>query len=51
MYKDDKKNGKGVFEWSDGKKYIGNWVNGMLNISNIVENREIEWYWYLLSAK
>jgi len=25
---DDKKHGKGIFEWGDGRKYEGTWVNG-----------------------
>ena len=27
-YEDDKKHGKGVFEWQDGRKYIGTWIAG-----------------------
>ena len=27
-YKDDKKEGHGVFIWPDGRKFVGNWVNG-----------------------
>ena len=25
---DDKKEGHGVFIWPDGRKYVGNWMNG-----------------------
>lgn len=25
-YEEDKKHGKGIFEWSDGRKYIGTWI-------------------------
>jgi hypothetical protein len=32
-YEDDKKHGKGIFEWSDGRKYIGIWINGIDKIS------------------
>lgn len=28
-YFEDKKHGHGVFEWSDGRKYIGEWINGI----------------------
>ena len=28
-YEDDKKHGKGIFEWSDGRKYIGTWISGI----------------------
>jgi hypothetical protein len=27
-YQDDKKSGLGTFIWNDGKKYIGEWLNG-----------------------
>lgn len=27
-YLDDKKHGFGVFEWGNGKKYEGEWLNG-----------------------
>ena len=27
-YLDDKKHGFGTFEWGNGKKYEGEWVNG-----------------------
>jgi hypothetical protein len=27
-YTDDKKHGKGTFEWADGRKYKGQWING-----------------------
>lgn len=27
-YVDDKKDGEGIFEWGNGKKYEGRWVNG-----------------------
>ena len=27
-YKNDKKEGHGVFSWPDGRKYDGNWKNG-----------------------
>ena len=29
--KDDKKDGYGIFEWADGKKYRGYWSNGKQN--------------------
>ena len=28
QYKDDKKDGYGIFEWGEGKKYKGQWKNG-----------------------
>ena len=28
MYLQDKKQGYGVYEWHDGRKYAGYWVNG-----------------------
>jgi hypothetical protein len=33
---DDKKHGKGVFEWGDGRKYEGIWINGRFIKSIIV---------------
>ena len=27
-YEDDKKHGNGVFEWPDGRIYVGKWING-----------------------
>ena len=30
-YKDDKKEGYGIFKWVDGKKYRGYWINGKQN--------------------
>ena len=27
-YEDDKKHGKGIFEWPDGRKYICTWIAG-----------------------
>ena len=27
-YKNDKKHGKGVIEWSDGRKFVGNFIDG-----------------------
>ena len=27
-YKQDKKDGRGIYIWSDGKKFIGEWVDG-----------------------
>lgn len=27
-YREDKKHGQGTFVWSDGRKYIGEWVDG-----------------------
>lgn len=32
-YIEDRKHGKGIFEWGDGRKYEGTWVNGIILIN------------------
>ena len=28
QFANDKKEGYGIFDWSDGRRYEGNWMNG-----------------------
>lgn len=39
-YEDDKKHGKGVFEWADGRKYIGTWISGFYPLHDQVGSME-----------
>ena len=40
-YFEDKKHGHGVFEWSDGRKYIGEWINGIDYENNFVKESKM----------
>ena len=39
-YFEDKKHGRGQFEWGDGRKYEGIWVNGICHNNFQVNNKE-----------
>lgn len=40
FYKDDEKNGSGVYSWPDGRMFFGNWIKGVINGEGVEVNSE-----------
>lgn len=48
FYKEDEKNGLGVYSWPDGRMFFGNWTKGMINGEGIevsADGMKVKGFW------